>query len=231
MRSSNGSVSYAGSRMEPAGIVAFALAGTILGPGTWRLAERELAAPLSARTKVLTTAAVGVVAGVAAWRAGPFVAVLATACALVASVLIAVVDAMDYRIPNRIVFGGLGLSGALFFVQGLAGDSRAIRALAGGAAFYGIMAIIHLITPTKMGYGDVKLAGLLGLPLGWQGWLAVPFSLVLASTAGLLIHGVLVMTGHRGWRDVLPFGVYLAIGATATVALGGAALASLLISG
>ena len=217
--------------MGASGIVAFALAGAILGPGVWRLAERELGAPLGVRTRTVTTAALGIVAGVAAWRVGPVLAALASACALGASVPIAVVDAAHYRIPNRIVFAGLGLSGALFGFQDSVGEGPAVRALLGGAVFYGILGAIHLIAPTKMGYGDVKLAALLGLPLGWQGWVAVPLSLVVASVTGLLIHGALVTAGRGMWRDILPFGVYLAIGAALTVAIGGATLTSLLSLG
>lgn len=217
--------------MGPSGIVAVAVAGATLAPVAWLLARRELAEPASWRTKAATTVALGLVAGVAAWRVDPLVAVLASACALGASVLIAVVDAADYRIPNRMVFSALGLSGALFAAQAFTGDLRAVRALGGGAMFYGILVVIHLIAPAKMGYGDVKLAALLGLPLGWQGLLAVPVSLVVASVAGLFVHGVLVAAGRRRWRDILPFGVYLAIGATATVAIGGARLASLFGSG
>lgn len=218
---------YACGRMGPSGIVAFSLAGAALAPAAWLLAQRERAAPLGAPTKAVTTAALGIVAGVAAWRVDPFLAALGTACALGASVPIAVVDSADYRIPDRLVFGALAVSGALFAVQALTGEGPAVRALLGAALYYGTLGLIHLVTPAKMGYGDVKLAGLLGLPLGWQGWLAVPLSLVLASMAGLLIHGVLVAAGRRSWRDILPFGVYLAIGATVTVAIGGAGLGSL----
>lgn len=206
--------------MGTSGIVAFTLLGVGLSPKACLLAERELPAPLSTRARAVVAVALGMVAGLAAWRVDPIVAALATASALGASVLIAAVDASEYRIPNRMVFVGLTCSATLFALQGAFGDGRAAGALLGGALFYGIMAAIYALAPAKMGYGDVKLAAVLGLPLGWQGLLAVPLSLVISAVVGLLVHGVLVSSGRRKWRDVLPFGVYLAIGATATVALG-----------
>ena len=148
--------------------------------------------------------------------------------ALGTAVPIAVVDISDYRIPNRIVFPALLVSGGLFALQGFLGAGPAVRAVAGAALFYALLGVIHLITPARMGYGDVKLAALLGLPLGWQAWQAVPMALMAASILGIALHGLLVATSRRRWGDALPFGVYLALGATVTVAVGGETLQALL---
>lgn len=213
--------------MGPSRIVAFALAGAAIAPVVWVVASREMPAKLSGRAKTLLGVALAVVGGVAAWRVEPFLAALATLVALAAAVTVAAVDAAVFRIPNRVVFPALAATVALFGVEGLGGDGSAIRALAGGALFYAALGAIHLVSPAKMGFGDVKLAALLGLPLGWQAWLAVPASLVLASLLGLVLHGGLVAAGRRVWHDELPFGLYLALGATVTVAIGGGALSSL----
>jgi leader peptidase (prepilin peptidase)/N-methyltransferase len=213
--------------MSPLGALALAAGGLAMAPVCWALAGREVGHPLSGRTKAAAGVALGVTAAVAGWRSSAPLAALATACALAASVVIALVDVADYRIPNRIVFPALGLSAALFVAQGLVDGGPAARALAGGALFYGILGAIFVISPGKMGYGDVKFAALLGLPLGWQTLLAVPVALVVSSVVGIVIHGVLVAGGRRAWRDMLPFGVYLAVGTTVTVVIGGAALTSL----
>lgn len=213
--------------MGSSAIAMFALAGAALAPVVWMVVRREIPASLSRRAKALLAVAVTLAAGVAAWRTESLLGAMATAVALGAGVTVAAVDAAVFRIPDRIVFPALAVTVALFAIEGFGGDGSAIRALAGGALFYAVLGAIHLVSPAKMGFGDVKLAALLGLPLGWQAWLAVPASLVLASLLGLLLHGGLVVAGRRVWHDELPFGLYLALGATVTVAIGGASLPSL----
>jgi leader peptidase (prepilin peptidase)/N-methyltransferase len=71
-----------------------------------------------------------------------------------------------------------------------------------------------------MGFGDVKLAGLLGLVLGWAGWAP----LVLGAFLGFLFGGVysLALIGARRAtrRSRVPFGPFMVAGALTAVCLG-----------
>jgi leader peptidase (prepilin peptidase)/N-methyltransferase len=58
-----------------------------------------------------------------------------------------------------------------------------------------------------MGGGDIKLAAMLGAFLGWQGLVLTIF---LASLAGTLAGGVLMVVGRGGRKTALPFGTFLA---------------------
>ena len=82
-----------------------------------------------------------------------------------------VIDIECYRLPDRIVLPTLAVSLPLVVVVSvLADDASRIRyALAGGALYFGFLFVAHLISPRGMGFGDVKLAALMGLYVGWLG--------------------------------------------------------------
>jgi len=70
----------------------------------------------------------------------------------------------------------------------------------------------QIVLPREaMGLGDVKFMGAIGAFLGWQ---AVIFSLVVSSFVGALVGLLLVVAGRRGLSSRLPYGPYIAIGAT-----------------
>jgi leader peptidase (prepilin peptidase)/N-methyltransferase len=89
-----------------------------------------------------------------------------------------------------------------------------------GAYFVGLL-ITHLISPNGLGFGDVKLALLLGLFLGWAagGYLdavgLVVLGLLFASLLGSLVGIVLLVRRGRGAH--YPFGPWLAAGTVAAL--------------
>jgi leader peptidase (prepilin peptidase)/N-methyltransferase len=80
---------------------------------------------------------------------------------------------------------------------------------------------VHLVQPRGLGFGDVRLAGFIGLYLGWLGLSHVAVGLVLgfvlATVAGLVL---MVATGG-GFRARLPFAPFLGAGAVLAVLWGG----------
>jgi leader peptidase (prepilin peptidase)/N-methyltransferase len=77
------------------------------------------------------------------------------------------------------------------------------------------------VRPADLGLGDVKLAGVLGLVLGWQGWGVV----VVGAFLGFLLGGLagigLMLAGRADRRTAIPFGPLLLFGALVAVAWGG----------
>ena len=78
--------------------------------------------------------------------------------------------------------------------------------------------MFHLISPAGMGFGDVKLAAVMGLYLGWlAAGYATAFVLVLwalgigALAASALGIALLAFQG-KNRRTPIPFGPYLAFG-------------------
>ncbi len=128
-----------------------------------------------------------------------------------ALVAISITDLYLYRIPDRIVFPTLGVSVimlvALAFYYGR--PELILSALFGMVLYCGVLFIMHVILPAGMGFGDVKLALLLGLFLGFNGTsvlhgtLLVFYSLVIASMIATVGGGLLILARKNGY-DPLP---------------------------
>lgn len=149
-------------------------------------------------------------------------------------VVVTVIDLDHYRIPDRVVFPSLALSAALLAVaaavEGLSG--ALVGAAAGALCYFGFLFVFFLVSPSGMGFGDVKLALLLGLHLGWMGTLteldgelvaagvfeAIGLTLIGAFLGSLLgvVVGV-VAVALRGRRAHFPFGPALCLGALVAV--------------
>jgi len=95
-----------------------------------------------------------------------------------------------------------------------AGLSGFTSSLLGGAVGFFFFLIPILINPQGMGWGDVKLAGLIGLVAGFPG-------VFIALLIGIVIGGVyaiaLLLLRKKGRKDVIPYGTFLAIGPIVTL--------------
>ena len=126
---------------------------------------------------------------------------------------LALIDARDRVLPNRIVYPSLLAFAAVIAVGDVAGRGPDLATAAiGFAAFGGGLLIVALISPRGMGMGDVKLAFLIGLVLGS---LALSFVAVAAGAAVLAggLGAVAALAMGRGRKSKIPFGPYLAVGA------------------
>lgn len=120
---------------------------------------------------------------------------------LLASSLITLsaVDMVRYRLPDRLVFPSLGASLVLLGVLSVineAGD-HLVRAVITALAYASVLFVFNIVYPAGLAFGDVKLALLLGLFLGWSAtngidaarlviW-ALLFGMILGIFSGLLV--------------------------------------------
>lgn len=131
------------------------------------------------------------------------------------SVALAAIDLDTRRLPNAIVLPSYPVLAVLLVLASvLAGDWWALaRAGIGGAALWLLYFLVMVAKPGGMGFGDVKLAGLLGGVLGWFGW----GSLVVGAFAAFLVGGlfsvVLLAAGRAGRKSAIPFGPWMLLGA------------------
>jgi leader peptidase (prepilin peptidase)/N-methyltransferase len=138
------------------------------------------------------------------------------------SVLLAVVDLRHRRLPNRVVLPAI-VAGAGLLLVAAAGEwawLALLRAAVGAGLLFAGYLMLALISPRGLGMGDVKLAALLGLHLGWLGWAAV----VVGAVAGFLVQAVLALPllagGRIGLRGELPFGPAMLAGAGLAIGWG-----------
>ena len=136
--------------------------------------------------------------------------------------LLGVIDLQHRLLPNRVVVPALGIAAA-FLVLAAATEQdwpALVRAGLGAVVLFAVFLVLALIAPSGLGMGDVKLAALLGLYLGWIGWDAV----VIGATGGFVIQAAvalsLLATRRIGLRGELPFGPAMLLGAVLAIGLG-----------
>jgi leader peptidase (prepilin peptidase)/N-methyltransferase len=89
-----------------------------------------------------------------------------------------------------------------------------------GAAWFVVFYAMFFVSPKLIGFGDVRLAPVLGLSLGWLGWKYVILGFFAANLIGALI-GIALIASHRmSRRQQIPYGVFLAMGCAVAVFAG-----------
>ena len=138
------------------------------------------------------------------------------------SVLLTVTDLDTKLIPNRILLpatvGGLVLLG----IGSLAAGSldALLRGLVSGVGYFVVMLILGLLARGALGFGDVKLAFLLGVFTGYLGWGQVVLAGLGSFILGGLVALVLVVTRRASRKDAIPFGPFMTTAAIVAVVAG-----------
>jgi len=182
---------------------------------------RDCAAPISARYP-LVELGTGVLFAVLAVRFG-FDPVLPAYLYLAAvGLALALIDLDHHRLPDVLTLPSYPVAVLLLGLAVLAGSESGdpIRALIGGAGMYAVYVALRLAHPAGMGFGDVKLAGVLGMYTGWLGWGAWTVGLFLGFLIGGVFGIALIATGRGGRKTKVPFGPFMLLGALLAVLVG-----------
>lgn len=134
---------------------------------------------------------------------------------------IAMTDARQYIIPDEFSLGGL-VVGVLFSLPG--GVVTIAHALLGAVVGFAVLWAVgaagtKLFKEDAMGGGDIKMMAMVGAFVGWDGVLLTIF---LGALLGTLIFVPLSLLGKK---RLVPFGVFLSLGAAATYVVGPAIIA------
>ncbi len=172
---------------------------------------RDCGEPISVRYPLVEAATGLLFAGVAyfmaPWNLPAFLYLMAISIALT------LIDVDVRRLPNAIVLPSYIVGGVLLTVAAVAeGDLGALlRAVIGAILLYVFYFAVLFAYPAGMGFGDVKLAGVLGLFLGFLGWKELIVGAFLAFLVGGIVSIGILVTGRR--RMKIPFGPYMLAGA------------------
>lgn len=178
---------------------------------------RQCGEPISAQYPVVELITAVLAMGIVALT--PPGALLASRLVLAAVLIVLFVIDLEHQIlPNVITLPGIVVGLAFSFFAAPGPLSSFIGTLLGGGVLYAIATAYYLVRKEEgMGMGDVKMLSMIGAFLGWR---AVLLTLVLASFSGAVI-GVALMTARRETlRYALPFGTFLAIGASIAMLAG-----------
>jgi leader peptidase (prepilin peptidase)/N-methyltransferase len=136
-------------------------------------------------------------------------------------IIIFVVDLEHGLILNKVVYPGIVVALLLallprpwlteWIVTGVA------NAALGGAVGFAILFLIAIVSRGGMGWGDVKLAALIGLATGFP---LVFFSLIMGAILGGIVAVSLLIAKKKTRRETIPFGPFLAVAAMITLLWG-----------
>lgn len=137
-------------------------------------------------------------------------------------IALALIDYDVARLPFVITVPGLAVTAALLAIAGtVEGWSPAGVALASALAWFGLYWALWFGTAGRgMGFGDVVLAPMLGLALGWLGWGASLVGLLGGFAVGALVGVALMAIGRAGRRSQIPYGPSMLAGAALGVFAG-----------
>jgi leader peptidase (prepilin peptidase) / N-methyltransferase len=128
---------------------------------------------------------------------------------------LALIDLDTRRLPDALVMPAYPVLAILLIVAALiTHDPMALmRAAVGAVALFALYFTLAFAYPEGMGFGDVKLAGLVGAALGFLSYPA----LIVGAAAAFFIGGLgalaVLLTRQATRKSVIPFGPFMIIGA------------------
>lgn len=207
------------------------VAAYLLGP--WLLARipepeleegqtKPLYVSLGGRRAALWCGLLGLIAGgLLGWRIGWTAPLAAWVVLAIAGAVLGYIDIRTRYLPSAIIWPTYAAVAVLLLTASVvSGDWDAlIRAVIAGVVTFVLFWVMWFIYPSGLGFGDVRLSGLLGGALGWLGWAEVITGVyggfLLGAILGLLLVAVKVFD-----RKAFAFGPFMLAGALLGVLLG-----------
>jgi leader peptidase (prepilin peptidase)/N-methyltransferase len=174
---------------------------------------RSCGAPISVRYLVIELSCAALFAG-AAGRFG-YSWFLPVALVVLASLLaLSCIDIEHLTLPKVIIYPSLLTVIALLIVDAAVNDAwhRLLIAAICAIAWFIVFFVINAVEPRFLGFGDVRLALLLGVVLGWLGIRYVILGFFAGNVFGVIIGLFLIATKRRTREEPIPYGVFLALG-------------------
>lgn len=180
---------------------------------------RWLAGAAASVPRTLLTAAAAVALGALGGAAAGWSALLpAFVWLALLGAPLTVIDFEHHRLPNRLVYpAAIGAAVLLALAALVRHDwTDYLRAVEGAAAVFAVLYLVHVLGP--FGRGDVRLGGILGGYLGWDGWTSVYYGIFGGFVLGTVVSLALLATRRASLKTALAFGPMLLFGALIVLA-------------
>lgn len=130
-------------------------------------------------------------------------------------IALTLIDLDVRRLPNVLVLPAYPV---LALLLAIGGDGDALlRALIAAASLFAFFFLIAMLAPGGMGFGDVKLAGVVGGVLGYLSWGAFLIGSFLGFVLGSIIGVALLVAKKADRKTAVPFGPFMILGALITI--------------
>jgi leader peptidase (prepilin peptidase)/N-methyltransferase len=130
-------------------------------------------------------------------------------------VALSAIDLDTKRLPNALVLPSYVVALVLFLLPAAIDGawSSYLRAVLAGLALFAFYFLLAFVYPSGMGFGDVKLAGVIGIYLGWVSWGVVVLGGFAAFLLGAVVGITVMVLGKGGRKTKVPFGPFMVVGA------------------
>ena len=141
---------------------------------------------------------------------------------LAMAVTVSVTDLTHRLVPRQVLYGALVLIVPLLVLVSLHLHAwrPLLDAAVAGAVAFGVFFVIWFFVPRGLGFGDVRLAGVIGVTVGYLGLLETYVAFLVGFVLGLLFGVVLMVGSGAGRKTRIPFAPALCIGAAVAIIWG-----------
>ncbi|TCM44380.1 A24 family peptidase [Kribbella sp. VKM Ac-2568] len=192
----------------------------VLDEGETKPLYAELAGPRAAYWCGVTAAVAG---GLLGWSLGNSPALVAWLILAVVGAVLGYIDTRTRYLPSAIIWPSYLVVGlALVVGSAVSGEWGSLRRAAiAGVIGFGVFYVLWYVFPRGVGFGDVRLSGLLSMALGWLGWGELVTGLYGGFFLGAVIGIVLTLAKVFKRKQLFPFGPFMLVGALIGVLVGG----------
>ncbi|MDX6283419.1 MAG: leader peptidase (prepilin peptidase) / N-methyltransferase [Kribbellaceae bacterium] len=193
----------------------------ILDEGDTKIPYAELAGEGS-NAAYWCGATAAIAGGLLGWALGTSAGLAAWLMLAVVGAVLGYIDARTKYLPSAIIWPSYVLVGLALTIGALltAEWASLLRAAIAGAIAYGLFELLFRLVRRGVGYGDVRLSGLLGMALGWLGWGELMAGLYAGFFVGAVNGIVLMVAKGYSRKAMLPFGPFMLVGALIGVLAG-----------
>jgi leader peptidase (prepilin peptidase)/N-methyltransferase len=141
---------------------------------------------------------------------------------LAMAVTVSVTDLTHRLVPRQLLYGALACIVPLLVAvsEQLHAWRPLLDAAAAGLGAFAVFFVIWFFVPRGMGFGDVRLAGVIGVTVGYLGLLEAYLAFLAGFVLGLVFGLVLMVGSGSGRKTRIPFAPALCIGAAVAILWG-----------